>query len=190
MCGWDCSKGQQSFRVPFPLQAAPLLRACVDGRLDGPLLRQRSVVELRRQPRINVNSAEEIQARFERALATAKPGTIQAAHDGKELFRRLLRDMGGVSPDTLAKEFKSLLKSVTAPADGRFYDVRGSVNTDMNRARVSHLFQLYVTGHSLDTEILSRYVSLELGSEMETYFRHIGTLLDSIQARAVQLGLA
>lgn len=190
MSGWDCNKGQQSFRVPFPTQIASLLRACADGRVDGPLLRQRSVVESRRQPRITVNSAEEIQAQFERALAAAKPGTIQAAHDGKELFRRLLRDMSGVSPDTLAKEFKSLLKSVTAPADARFYDLRGSVNTDMNRARVSHLFQLYVTGHSLDAEILSRYVSLELGSEMESYFRHIGPLLDSIQARAVQLGLA
>ncbi len=136
-----------------------------------------------------MNSAEEIQTQFQRALATAKPGEIQATHDGKELFRRLLRDMGGVSSDTLAKEFKSLLKSVNAAPDARFYDLRGSVNTDMNRARVSHLFQLYVTGHALDAEILSRYVSLELGSEMETYFRHIEPLLDSIQTRAAQLGL-
>jgi len=190
MHGWDCNKGQQSFRAPFPEEIAPLLRVCAAGRTDGPLLRKRTVVESRRQPRIMVDSAEEILALFQQALAAAKPGEIQAAHDGKELFRRLLRDMGGVSPDTLAKEFKTLAAAVGAPPGARFYDLRGSVNTDMNRAGVSHLFQLYVTGHAVDTQILSRYVSLDLDQEMQTYFRHIKRLLESVQVRAVQLGLA
>ena len=44
-------------------------------------------------------------------MAGAKPGTIQAKLDGKRLFRRLLRAMGGVSEDSLAKEFDKVLAS-------------------------------------------------------------------------------
>ena len=38
--GWDFNKGQQSFRTSFPPEMEPLLRRCVDGRSDGPLLRR------------------------------------------------------------------------------------------------------------------------------------------------------
>jgi hypothetical protein len=188
--GWDFNKGKQTYRVPFPIELEPLLRSCVAGRNDGPLLRQRTIVDGRRQPKLQVDSIQEIRESFERAKAAAETDAIQAKQDGKRLFRRLLLDMGGVSSDSLAKEFNQLTREAKVPTGARFYDLRGSVTTDLKDARVDRLIQLYVTGHSLAPEILSNYVSLKLEEDMRGYFRHIRPLLDSIQTRAVQLGLS
>lgn len=187
--GWDFNKGKQAFRVPFPVELEPVLRACVAGLAEGPLLRQRTVADGRRRPRRQVSSAAEIRSCFERALTAAKPGQIQAKQDGKRLFRRLLREMGGASPDSLAKEFEGLARQVKAPAGARFYDLRGSATTDLKDAGVDRLIQLYVTGHSLGPEILSNYVSLRLQEDMAAYFRHIAPLLAAIAERSRQLGL-
>jgi hypothetical protein len=189
LAGWDFGKGRQSFQVPFPPEIEPLLRHCIDGRCDGPVLRQRTIVEGRRQPKLAVRSPAEIRELFDQALAAARPGEIQAKHDGKRLFRRLLREMGGVSADSLAKEFHSLSACVKAPQGARFYDLRGSVTTDLKDARVDHLLQLYVTGHSVKAEILSNYLSLHLHDEMQAYFQHIRPLLETIARRAFELGL-
>jgi len=187
--GWDFNKGQQSFRVPFPPAIEPVLRECADGREDGPLLRKRTVVDDVRRPKLPSESTDQIREHFHRAVSAAKPGEIQAPQDGKRLFRKLLRDMGGVSADSLSKEFKSLLKKVDVPPETRMYDLRGATNTDMNTAGVSELFQLYVTGHSVEEKILSRYVSLQLDDEMNRYFDHIDPLLQAIVHRAKELEL-
>ena len=189
LSGWDFNKGQQTFNVPYPPELDSLLRICAGDRPDGPLLRQRTIFEGRRQPKITINSTEEIRDRSNGTLAVAKPGEIEAAQDGKRLFRRLLRDMGGVSPDSLAKEFRLLLTQLESPDRARFYELRGSVNTDLNTAGVSHLFQLYVTGHAVDGEILSRYVSLQLVAEMQKYFQYVQPLLVSIRERSAELGM-
>ena len=116
--GWDFNKGQQSFRVPFPPELDSLLRHCVAGRAEGPLLRQRTVADGRRRPKVLVRSREDLEELFGRAMAAAIPGTIQAKQDGKQLFRRLLRSMGGVSPDSLAKEFDLVSANVTCTGGG------------------------------------------------------------------------
>lgn len=95
--------------------------------------------------------------------------------------------MGGVSVNSLAREFKSLLANMDVPPEPRFYDLRGSVNTDLNSAGVSHLCQQYLTGHAVAADILSQYVSLDLHAEMETYFRYIRPLLTAIQERSIAL---
>ena len=110
--GWDFNKGQQNYRVPFPPELEPLLHRCVDGRSAGPLLRQRTIVDQRRRPKLVASSIDEVGDAFTRAMAGAKPGAIQAKQDGKRLFRRLLREMGGVSSDSLGKEFQALLAQV------------------------------------------------------------------------------
>jgi hypothetical protein len=71
----------------------------------------------------------------------------------------------------------------------RFYDLRGSATTDLKDARVDLLLRKYVTGHSLDAEIMSRYESLKFHADMDVYFKHIRPLLDSIKERAAHLGL-
>jgi hypothetical protein len=187
--GWDFNKGQQAFRVPFPAELEPLLRRCARGRADGPLLLQRSIVDGRRRPKVEVLCTEDVRQHFERAMAAAKPNDVQAKQDGKRLFRRLLRAMGGVSADSLAKEFGVLLTLVKALDGARFYDLRAAATTDLKDAGVDHLIQLYVTGHSLAPEILSRYVSLRLDEDMRAYFRHVHSLLDAIRQRAAELGI-
>lgn len=189
--GWDFNKGQQSFRVPFPAELAPLLRRCVANRAEGPLLRQRTIVNGRRRPKFNASSTAQIEDVFRREMAAAKPGVIQAPQDGKRLFRRLLRAMGGTSEDSLAKEFDQVLAAsgLMAPQGARFYDLRSSTTTDLKAAHVDPLVRKYVTGHSLDAEIMSRYESIRLQSEMAPYFEYIKPLLGAITARSRQLGL-
>ena len=189
--GWDFNKGQQCFRVPFPQELDPLLAHCIAGRSAGPLLRQRTMVDGRRRPKVVVSTAAEIEEVFSREMAAAKPGTIQAKQDGKRLFRRLLRAMGGVSEDSLAKEFDQVLTSadLPSPPGTRFYDLRGSVTTDLKDAKVDPLVRRYVTGHSLEPDIMSRYESINLQAEMQPYFEHIKPLVNAITARSRQLSL-
>jgi hypothetical protein len=187
--GWDFNKGRQSFRVPFPPELEALLRYCVAGRQAGPLLRQRTIVDGRRHPKLLVDSREQFDAYFARVMGAAKLGEIQTQQDGKQRIRRMLQSMGGVSPDSLAKEFNQILANVQVPPKARFYDLRGSVTTDLKDAHVDPLLQKYVTGHSLDVDILSRYVSLRLQEDMQPYFRHIQPLLDAISRRSLHWGL-
>ncbi|MHB1034192.1 MAG: hypothetical protein ACYC35_24385 [Pirellulales bacterium] len=186
--GRDFNKGRQSFQVPFPAEIEPLLHVCMDGRQEGPLLRGRSYFEGRRKPKQPVASAEEFEACFDRTLSAARPGEIQAEQDFKHVVRKVLQAMGGASPDAMAKEFKSVLAKGHLPASARLYDLRGSVNTELNSAGVSYLLQTYITGHTT-RDILHVYVSLEPEAEMERYFAAIRPLLGAIEQRARELGL-
>jgi hypothetical protein len=187
--GRDFNKARQSFVVPFPAELEPLLRACVCGRTEGPLLRRRSVWEGISRPKLLVGSTDELVAQFDRALVSAPAGEVQAAQDTKRLFRRLLRDLGGVSPDGLAKEFKGLWERSGMAGPVRFYDLRASCNSEMDRSHVSHLVQRYVTGHAT-SDILYEYVSLDpLGGEMQKYFDFVQPLLNAIRDHSQALGL-
>jgi hypothetical protein len=59
----------------------------------------------------------------------------------------------------------------------------------MDRCRVSHFVQRYVTGHTTD-DILLEYVSLDLDAEMRKYFEFLAPLLQTIARRATELGLS
>lgn len=185
--GRDFNKGRLSFVTPFPPEIVPLISVCVSGRSDGPLLRKRTVFEKTRRPELPIKSPDDVVGHIERSLAVAPAETIENEQDQKVLIRRALRRMGGVSPNSLAKEFKGLLaKSGLPPA--RFYELRGSINTELNDAGVSHLVQRYVTGHST-RDILNAYVSLDPAAEMQKHFDHIQPLLQAITTRTGELGL-
>ena len=62
--------------------------------------------------------------------------------------------------------------------DPLFYNLRGSISTDLNRAGVSRLVQRYVSGHTT-SHILMDYVSLDPATEMQKYFEQIKPLLGS-----------
>ena len=96
--------------------------------------------------------------------------------------------MGGVSEDGLAKEFKTILVKAGLPDSIRFYDLRGSINTELNQAGVSHLVQRYVTGHTT-RDILNEYVTLDPVTEMRKYFAKAEPLLSALAERAGELGL-
>jgi hypothetical protein len=184
----DFGKGKQNFLVPFPEELTTLLQACIDDRADGPLLRKRAVWEGEKKPRLAMNNADSLAAVFDKRLMAARAGEVQAAHDAKRLFRRLLSDLGGLTPDVLAKEFKRLIEPFGFAPGTRFYDLRGSVSTDLERAGVSHLVQRYVTGHTT-RDIMNHYISLDVSADMQKHFARIKPLLAAIEARAASLGI-
>ena len=127
-------------------------------------------------------------AHFETALKRAPEGEVQAVQDSKRLFRRVLRAMGGVSENALAREFELLLARVAPSNAQRFYDLRASCSSELERSGVSHLVQRYVTGHTTD-DILFEYNSLDPVREMQKYFASIELLLAAMTQRASELGL-
>jgi hypothetical protein len=190
LAGRDFNKGRQSFSTPFPVELIPILQACAGSRIDGPLLRRRAVWEGRVRPKLEIQSHEDTQVQFDRALASAPEGEIQAAQDSKRTFRRLLQAFGGVSVEGLSKEFKPLLRQIGAPNTVRFYDLRGSCNSEMERSHVSYLVQRYVTGHDIGRDIMSEYVTLgHAVTEVQKYFQAMRPLMTAIERRAVVLGI-
>lgn len=186
--GHDFNKGRQSFSIPFPVELLPFLQCSRGERVEGPLLQRRAIWEGRSRPKLVLEKDQDIRSLVDARISTAPPGELQAEQDGKLIVRRLLRDLGGASGDELAKEYKELLAMVGAAPEVRFYDLRASCNTEMDRCRVSHFVQRYVTGHT-SRDIMLEYVSLDLHAEMQKYFEFLRPLLAAMHQRAGELGL-
>jgi hypothetical protein len=186
--GRDFTKGGQSFVTPFPSAIAPLLRMCVANRVDGPLLRRRAVWDGRSQAGLLVCGQTDVEAHFEQALQAVPKAEMQAPQDGKQLFRSMLRRMGGVSEEDLAREFSSLFAKADMPRDVRFYDLRGSITTELQRSGVPYLTLRYLTGHTAN-DIMNEYASLDPIEEMQQYFLFIEPLLSAISTRAADFGV-
>jgi hypothetical protein len=183
--GRDFNKGRLDFQIPFPAELVPLISVCRGGREAGPLLRRRAIFEGRQSPQV-VCQPSEVPAHLERAASTvALPGGLQAPQDCKVAVRRALLELGAASPNDLSREFQKLVFHCGAPRGIRFYDLRGSVTTELDRAGVSHLVTRYVTGHT--TDILNEYVSLDVTSALQPYFMAIRPLLDALTHRAAAL---
>jgi hypothetical protein len=175
-----------AFRLPFPNELRPILRVCIQGRAEGPLLRSRRAFQgLGRLP---VVTPDELKHRYEEVLRQAPRGDVQAAHDRKRLFRRLLRQLGGISTDCMQKEFAKLLAALGISNGATFYTLRSSVTTAMKEAKLPHLELRYLTSHST-TDILNDYTTLDPVGAMRQYFDTIRPLLAAIVDRANALGL-
>jgi hypothetical protein len=100
------TKGKVAFVLPFPGELRPILRTCLAGRAEGPLLRSRKAFGGQQdlQP---ARFIENLAALFDRELLEQPPGTVQAEQDRKTLFRALLRKLGGVTEDAMNREFKN-----------------------------------------------------------------------------------
>jgi len=186
--GGDFTKGRSSFKLPFPDELGPLLRACIGGRAEGPLLRARQAFEGGRRPKA-IAARQDLVRLYERKLLEARPGSIQAEQDRKQVFRRLLRELGGVSADRMASEFKKLVAAIGVSNGATLYTLRSSVTTAMKDANLPHLEMRYLTSHSTD-DILNQYASLDPVRAMCQYFGTIRPLLAAIAGRASALGLA
>src|SRR5262249_48341959 len=143
-----------------------------------------------RRPRWHAATRDHVLSLFEKKLAHAAPGRVQALHDRKDLFRQLLRELGGVSIDELRREFKKVLALASPTSSARLYDLRGAVTTDLKDAGVDVIIRLYVTGHTLRGEILAHYESQDLHRHMQRYFQYIAPLLSAIAKRAGEVGIA
>jgi integrase len=185
--GADFNKARQDFVVPFPDELGPVLRTCVAGRSAGPLLRHRAAFAGRRGQ--SVASAEELVQMYEQKLAKAPRGSVLTEQDRKLVFRGRLRELGGVSTDHLAKEFKRILQAQGLAAGRSLYTLRHSVTTAMhNTPGMPHLDLRYVTGHA-SHDILAEYVAVDPIGAMRRYFATIRPLLDAIARQFQALGL-
>ncbi len=184
----DCNftKEKTRFVLPYPPEFTRLLFACRGGRAAGPLLRSRRAFG--GLPPGTPASAEEVRRAYEQAVMDAGPHAVQAEHDRKRVFRRLLRRWGGVSEDRLAAEFKALLRQETGRTDARFYDLRHATTQGLKDAGLPHLELRYLTGH-LCRDILNEYTSVRPAEAMSRYFDAVRPLLTGIADRATELGL-
>lgn len=186
--GRDYNKGRQEFYCPFPEQLAPLMRECIAERAAGPVFRQRAIYLSNAKPKLCVISNEDVAQHIAAALQNAAPRQLQAPQDHKTIVRKCIRHMGGISEDTQRKELMSASNAAGLLNLPPTYQLRESVNTEMEAAGVSLLVQRFVTGHQTN-DIQNRYVGLSPDDQMRKYFASIETLLNAIAGRAEELGL-
>jgi len=185
----DCNftKEKTKFVLPYPSEFRPIIAACIQGRTDGPLLQSRRAFGESAQ--LRDHTKDTLRQSYEHVVLEAEPGDVQAEHDRKRLFRRVLKqEWGGVSEDRMACEFKKLLHEATGRTDVRFYDLRHATTQGMKDAKLPGLELTYLTGHAC-TDILNEYTSLRPLEAMAQYFASIRPLIDAIAFRAAALGL-
>lgn len=191
MEGSDFNKGKMEFLVPFPTELTALLKWSICERQAGPVLLTPSVVREKRKPKFTANSNEDLESRFQNVLTKLPKHEPLTSQDRKRLFRTILKEFGGVSTDTVGKEFKKNLIRSGFSSESKLYDLRSSVTTELEIAGVSHLVQRYVTGHKT-SDILNEYTSFtmpQLHGEMKKHFDRLQPLLEAITCRADELDL-
>jgi integrase len=184
---FNFTKEKTTFVLPYPPEFVPILGACIQARGAGPLLRSRRAFGKPTQDE-SITDDDLLQS-YEAAVQEAGTGMVQAEHDRKQVFRRVLKERwGGVSEDRLAFEFKQLVQKVTGRANVKFYDLRHAATQGMKDAKLPHLELRYLTGHKCD-DILNVYTSVQPVEAMMQYFATIRPLIDAIVARSSELGL-
>ena len=184
--GADFTKARQSFRLPFPDELEPIFQRCVEGRPEGPLLRSRVAFE-RKTSKLSVGSCEDMERLFDKRLKNQPPGSVQNDQDRKGVFRKVLREMGGVTEDRLRYEFKNVLKKCDLNKIS-LYDLRHANTKGLKDAGVPELEMRYLTSHTT-SDILNTYTPLDPVAAMKRYFEFIQPLLRAISQRASELGL-
>ncbi|MEI8195167.1 MAG: hypothetical protein WCI73_04595 [Phycisphaerae bacterium] len=187
--GDDTTKSGVAFHVPYPEELDPVIDWLIAGRKEGPLLQARRVRKQGKTQAIAATTSAELELQFDQYLAHIPPNETTCAQDRKKHFRRFLLKLGGISTDTLAREFHKALQVVRPDWKARFYDVKGSVTTDMKSSGMDYITRMYLTGHSLSGEILASYESQRLHEDTANYYRHIAPLLAAIRQRAIQVGI-
>jgi hypothetical protein len=179
--GDDFNKARVNFRVTYPPQFDPIVEYLAAGRSCGPLLRRRPSSRRRRSRGLPEGS--DLLTEYRRLLSTASRNDVQQENDRKRYFRRALRAVGGIDEEELAKEFQGVKNRMLPNVTGRFYDLRGSITTDLRISGVADLLRKYVTGRSLRRDVMSFYEAQDLHNDMNKYFSFISPLLDVIAER-------
>lgn len=185
--GDDFTKGGVSFTTPIPAALVPILKTCIGDRVDGPLFQRRNIWNGERSPKRWVATGRnDILDRYEAVLAREEK-SIKTQQDRKRIFREVLREYGGVTPNEIAREFKRILRCAGLPIDVKLYDLRHAITTDMNRSGMRMLEQRYLTSHTT-SDILNEYVALDPHHEMQKYEQCVSPLLTALSGYARNLG--
>ena len=186
-CGMDFTKGRTSFVIPVPPELVPILRECTAGRSDGPLLRCRQSFEGKKQF-ATINSRADIEQNFHARLQAAKPNEILTDNDRKQLFRQVMAEIGGVTCDQLAAEFRRLAEAAGAVGVS-LKTTRTATTQDMEDCGIRHLELRYLTSHTVN-DIINEYVGLNPVAEMKNTSSTLSPCLTrSHDAGAAVLGI-
>jgi integrase len=175
------TKAGTAFKLPFPDELIPVLKICIGGRSEGPLLQMRRAFEAGAQS--DVSSTTDLKQRFDNLLLEQPRDNVQCPQDRKLLFRSLLRRLGGISEDTMNREFKGLLAMLGINNGATIYTARASITQSMKTAKLPFLELRYLTSHTTN-DILNVYSSLDPVGAMKQYFDSIKPLLAAIEERA------
>jgi integrase len=178
--GADFTKGRQTFCLPFPKEFGPILRACADGRSEGPLLRSRGAFDSDGDS--GIGTFDELCQRLEERLLALPANTVQCDRDRKSEFRKLLRKLGGVSKSSLSREFKRVLDRVGVASGTSLYSLRHSNTKGLKDANVHPLDMAYLTSHTTNG-ILNVYTPLDPHGGMARYFQTIEPLIRAVASR-------
>jgi integrase len=179
------TKAKTQFVLPYPPEFLPLLTMCLQTRSSGPLLRSRRAIA---SNAASPTSDDELHESYEHIVRDTR-SNVQAEHDRKLLFRRLLKQRwGGLSEDRLALEMKSVMAATLQRSDLKLYDLRHHVTQMMKDAGLPHLELRYLTGHAC-RDILHEYSAVKPTEAMAHYFASIRPLIQSVMNRAAELGI-
>lgn len=184
------TKERLAFKLPFPPELRPVLVRCIGNRTEGPLLRDRKAFVRASATQPAITSLIDLADRFNDNLLRQRPGKIKQDHDRKRLFRRFLRELGGVSEDMMGKAFKQVAATAGLASNLTLYALRKATTTTMKQDAKLDLLELrYLTSHST-SDIMHHYTPLDIKGAMGRYFATIQPLLDAIAQRAAVLGIS
>ena len=189
--GRDFTKGRTDFCIPYPVELEPVLRAAVGRRCDGPVFLTRDVFIRRKRPAIETADLGDMKRAVEAALEDAPSDQLLTDNDAKAICRETFARAGGVTTDGLSREFGKLIGPAGIDGDVCYYDLRGSVVSEMARVGVPTPYLRYVMGHEQTFGgTIDAYASLNMESIRESMQRHwdfCAELLAAIAKRAAYL---
>jgi integrase len=191
--GKDFTKSGTSFRVPFPQEWEPLLHAAIGSRCDGPVFLRPRVFAGQERPKIQVVRPGNMEAAVKKALAAAAAVGNLTDNDAKNVCRATIALAGGVMPDELSDLFARVAANAGVIDNVRYYDLRGSVESEMEAVGMPSTHQRYVMGHeTIAGGSLDEYMALNLDKIRESmgrYFDFARELISATVERGKFLGL-
>jgi integrase len=191
--GRDFTKSGTSFRVPFPEEWEPLLRAAIGNRCDGPVFLRPKVFTGQECLKIQLIRPGDMETAAKETLAEAAAVGNLTDNDAKDVCRATIALAGGIMPDELSDQFARVAAKAGVLDNVRYYDLRGSVESEMEAVGMPSTHQRYVMGHeTIAGGSLDEYMVLNLEKireSMNRYFDFVRELISATVERGKFLGL-
>lgn len=184
--GVDFNKTRLSFRLPIPPLLFPVFHMLRAGRAAGPLLRHRRVWEGTKCVPI-LSCDDDLRLRVDAARAAAGQ-EVMAEGDLKHIYRKVLREVGGLSVDQLRSVYSDARRRAGLSEAMKMYDLKSGVTTDLEESGLSEFAIEYLTGHSVSARaVMPRYKSFDPQKAIQPYFQKAAPLFEAILSRFTEL---
>ena len=168
------TKGHTAFRIPYIQELDGLINRLIDGRTQGPLIRQSSFQNEEGNQSVDLVAAWEVEA-------VKNPSRARTKNEKKALFRQIMRNNGGASGDYIGKIFAKVAKRAGLGNIQPGF-CRDSATHLMERCGMSFLSARYLTSHTTN-DILNNYTGLDIDGDMAKYYATVPRLIEAISTR-------